>query len=94
MKTFVTFGQDHAHAVAGKTFDKNCVAVIHHTKPEEGRKLAFAYFDKKFCFEYPEDRWNEESMKYYPRGYIEVNPPLHKDDEKQLGILTSRNNRR
>jgi hypothetical protein len=29
MKTYVTFGQDHAHAVNGKTFDKDCVAIIH-----------------------------------------------------------------
>jgi len=73
MKTYVTFGFDHAHAVVGRTFDKACVAVIHCDDAAQGRELAFAYFGKEFCFEYPEERWDEESMKYYPRGYIEVN---------------------
>ena len=73
MKTYVTFGQDHAHSVGGRLFDKDCVAVINHNLPEEGRKLAFEYFDGKFCFEYPESHWDDASMKYFPRGYIEVN---------------------
>jgi hypothetical protein len=73
MKTMVTFGQDHAHSVNGMTFDKDCVAVINHTQPHEGRELAFEIFGNKFCFEYPEDKFNPEDMVYFPRGYIEVN---------------------
>ena len=74
MKTYVTFGQDHVHSVGGRIFDKNCVAVIKHEKPEEGRKLAFEFFGPKFCFEYPEEHFDFSSLdKYYPRGLIEVN---------------------
>ena len=72
-KTYVTFGQIHAHTVRGKTFDKDCVAVIHCDDAEQGRRLAFAYFDNKWCFEYHEDNFDHDSMKYFHRGFIEVN---------------------
>jgi len=67
MKTFVTFGQDHIHEVNGKTIDKDCVAVVYGD-----RDKVFEIFGPKFCFEYPEDRWDDEKMKYFPRGYIEI----------------------
>ena len=73
MKTYITFGQDHIHQFNGKIFNKDCVAVINHEKPEEGRELAFKYFGPKFCFEYPEKHFKMDSMHYYPRGFIEVN---------------------
>lgn len=73
MKTYITFGFDHAHAVSGKTFDKDCVAVIEADNPEHGRVLAFEFFGPKFCFEYPERTWDDSCMHYYPRGYINVN---------------------
>ena len=70
----MTFGQAHAHSIAGRTYDADCVAVINCNTAEEGRTLAFDYFGSKFCFEYSEDRFNHSNMHYYPRGYIEVNP--------------------
>ena len=73
MRTFVTFGQNHTHAVNGKTLDKDCVAVIKSESAEEGRALAFEFFGRQFCMEHPEPYWDEESLAYYPRGYIEVN---------------------
>ena len=73
MKTYVTFGFDHTHAVNGKTFDKDCVAVIESESAEAGREKAFEYFGAKFCFEYPEDRFDMASMHWYPRGFIDVN---------------------
>lgn len=75
MKTYVTFGQSHVHSIDGRIFDKDCVGVINCKTPSEGRELAFSYFGPKFCFEYPEDYWDEpKQLKYFPRGYIEVNP--------------------
>ena len=73
MKTYITFGQEHIHSINGKTFDKDCVAVIYSGSAAEGRDLAFEYFGPKFCFEYSEEYWNDEQMKYFPRGYIKVN---------------------
>ena len=67
MKTYVTFGQEHVHRINGKTFDKDCVAVL-----EGDRNTVFQLFGQKFCFEYPEDQWDDKKIVHYPRGYIEV----------------------
>lgn len=71
-KTYVTFGQDHVHSVNGKTFDKDTVAVIEAENSYEGRQKAFYYFGPKFCFEYYEKQWNEESIRWFPKGYVNV----------------------
>ncbi len=69
MTTYVTFGQAHAHHIAGKTLDKDCVAVIPSETQEEGRRKAFEYFGDKFCFEY----FNKQpNMSYFPRGLIHL----------------------
>lgn len=74
MRSMVTFGFDHVHSVAGKTFDKDCVAVINGTDPAHCRELAFQFFGKDFCLETPEFHFNFHSMdKYYRRGFINVN---------------------
>lgn len=67
MKTYVTFGQEHIHRIGGQVFDRDCVAVV-----EGGRDQVFELFGPKFCFEYSEDAWDAGKMKYFPRGYIEV----------------------
>lgn len=72
MKTYITFGQSHIHRIGDKIFDKDCVAVIESNSQKEGRDKAFELFGPKFCFEYFDTEWDEKSMKYYPRGYMEV----------------------
>lgn len=72
MKTFVTFGQDHIHQIGDKIFNRDCVAIIEGPSAEENREKAFEIFGPKFCFEYPEEFWSEDKMKFFPRGYIEV----------------------
>lgn len=67
MKTYVTFGQNHVHRIGLKVFDKDCVAVVNGD-----RKRVFEIFGSKFSFEYSEREWKPEVMKYFPRGYIEV----------------------
>ena len=71
--TFVTFGQDHNHTVDGKEFNKDCVAVIEASSAAHGRTLAFETFGKEFCFEYPVQHFDFNSMGYFPRGFISVN---------------------
>ena len=70
MTTYVTFGQEHVHSINGKTFDKNCVAVIESDDAVSGRAKAFELFGPKFCFEYYNDM---PDMSYFPRGLVEVN---------------------
>lgn len=72
MKTFVTFGFGHKHVFGDTVFDKDCVAVIEGPSAEANRDKAFEIFGNKFCFEYPEQFWDESKMTYFPRGYIEV----------------------
>ena len=79
IKTYITFGQDHTHKINGNTFDRNCVAVIESESAERGREMAFEYFGHKFCFEYPEQYFDMDKMKYFPRGFIYVNK--HKQDK-------------
>ena len=76
-KTYVTFAQRHAHSVNGKTFDKDCVAVIECSSKNEGREKAFQYFESKFYSEYFEDEFNYNNLKYFPRGLIGVNCKLN-----------------
>ncbi len=71
--TYVTFGQTHVHSVNGKTFDKDCVAVIKANSKSEGRDLAFEYFGDKFCFEYHDTEFDNRSLNYFPRGLMNVN---------------------
>lgn len=72
MKTYVTFGQIHVHRINGKTFDKDCVAVIESENAKTGRELAFECFAGKFHRTYPEDKFDMDHMKYFPRGLITV----------------------
>lgn len=74
-KTYVTFGQSHTHSVNGHTLDKDSVAVLYTRDPDEGRALAFSLFGTAFCFEYPERKFDRESLKWFPRGLIHINPP-------------------
>ncbi len=75
MKTYITFGQVHTHSVNGKTFDKDCVAVIESLSAEAGRAKAFEIFGREFCMEYPEEHFNHDSLKsFFPRGLINVEP--------------------
>lgn len=73
MKVYITFGQVHVHSVNGKTFDKNCVAVINNVENEnEGRKKAFEYFNDKWHNSYTEKTWKNSLLEYFPRGLIET----------------------
>ena len=72
MKTYVTFGQNHAHDVNGQTFDKDCVAVIEAEDADAGRDLAFEIFGAKFGVSYSDDNWDASIMRFFPRGLMYV----------------------
>ena len=74
MKTYVTFGQAHEHVVNKKYFNCDCVAVFKCDSKDEGRALAHQYFGNTFFTTYFSLEWQEEKLKYFPRGYIPVRP--------------------
>jgi len=69
-KTYITFGQVHAHSVEGRTFDKDCVACITHDEKVNARDIAFELFDDKWHNSY--SHWEDVKLEYFPRGIIEV----------------------
>lgn len=71
-KIFITFGQVYVHSVNGKTFDKDCIAVIRCNSRHKGREIAWSYFGPNFCFSYFEDEFKENILKDFPRGLLEV----------------------
>jgi len=64
MKTYFTFGQAHAHAIAGKTFDKDCVVCIDAPTHEQARTIMFDTFGQQWSNQYD----TKPDMSYYPRG--------------------------
>jgi len=73
MKTYITFGQVHLHEVNGKVLSKDTVAVINCENANEGRNIAVKLFGKYFCFSYYEEQFDMDSMKFFPKGFVEVN---------------------
>jgi len=68
MNVYITFGQVHVHSVNGKTFDKDCVAVIDSASLATGHNLAIDIFNSKFH----SATATVPDMDYFPRGLIEV----------------------
>lgn len=68
MSVLISFGQDHAHVVNGKTFDKDCLARVRN------RGEAFKIFGPKWSMEYPDTQEDINSLlPHFPRGIINVN---------------------
>lgn len=70
---YVTFGQIHTHRVNGKTLDCDTVAVFKAEDWKDGRKKAFEYFGDKFFTDYHGTEWDQDDLKYFPKGYIYIN---------------------
>lgn len=70
MNYYFTFGQNHAHAYNGVTYDKDCVVKIKAENWEEARTKMFEAFGSKWSFQYEE----LPDLSYFPRGIFELNP--------------------
>ena len=75
-KHYVTFGFDHKHEINTTIFDKDCVAVFEAPNGHEGRRKAFEFFDVKFCFEYHEDTFDHSIMRFFPRGFVNLDEAI------------------
>lgn len=63
--SYFTFGQSHAHAHCGFTFDKDVVVKITAENP---RAVMFSCFGNKWAMEYSE----RPNMAYFPTGIIRL----------------------
>lgn len=72
MKVYITLGREHIHRVGGKIFDKDCVVIIEAENEHTGREIAREYFGNDWHNSYSEENWKEEKLKYFPRGYLEL----------------------
>lgn len=70
---YISFGQAHAHSVAGRTFDKDSIAIIKCENYTDGRRLAFQYFNGKFHNCWSEEEFDDDKLSYFPRGLIKAN---------------------
>jgi hypothetical protein len=64
MKYYFTFGQGHAHAYGGRTYDKDCVVEIEAESYDAARERMFEAFGPKWSMQY--DKLPD--MSYFPRG--------------------------
>ena len=76
---YVTFGQVHTHSVDGKTFDRDCVAVVRASDYGEARKIAFKTFGAKWAFIYEEV---PDVKKFYGRGLMALNFKEESDEKE------------
>ncbi len=66
MEIYISFGQVHVHKVNGKTFDKDCLALIKAQTELEGRNMAFKVFGASWFTSYT----TKPDMKFFRRGVI------------------------
>ena len=71
-KYYITFGQTHAHAIAGITYDRDCVAEIEAGTNGEAHGIAMEIFHGLFHQCVDEKQVDEEFMSYFPRGIIKI----------------------
>ena len=84
MKTYITFGQIHAHSYGGHTLDKDSIACIEHEANLSGHVIAMSIFNGVFHQAIPEDSFVvEEMLQHFPRGIINLGYiPFGADDEQ------------
>jgi len=82
MRYYITFGQKHNHIISGNLFNKDCVALIEapapiktrYRKERPGFDKAMIIFKGIFHNCFTEDEFEQDSMQFYPRGVISVEP--------------------
>ncbi len=67
-KYYFTFGQSHAYAYGGRTFDKDCVVEIEAENKDDAREKMFEIFGAKWSFQYDK----LPNMSFFPRGIMKI----------------------
>ena len=69
---YVTFGQSHHHTIEGQDYGPGCVATYMALNATQGRAIAFALFNKQFCFEYHGTEFDTDSLNFFSEGFKAV----------------------
>jgi hypothetical protein len=72
-KTYVTLGQGHTHRINNQTLDRDCIAVIECEDERHGRALAEELLKMEFHRTFFEEKFDQRTMHYFPRGMININ---------------------
>jgi hypothetical protein len=68
VKTYFTFGQNHAHVYNNVTVDKDIVIEMETETHEEARARMFELFGQKWSNQYD----NKIDLSYYVRGVLKI----------------------
>lgn len=63
---YISFGQIHAHTIAGQKYNKDTIAVIKAKDYDDAHDKAMEMFNGKFCFVYEA----LPDMSYFPDGLV------------------------
>ena len=66
---YVSFGQNHAHAIGGFTYDKDVIGIIEAESSSEAHRFAMEMFEGKFGTLYQAC----PDMSFFPRGTHKIN---------------------
>jgi hypothetical protein len=66
---YFSFGFGHAHAMCGKTFDKDCLVKI--TAPDP-RAVMTQMFGREWSMEYRPEDLTPDLLEWFPRGVIDL----------------------
>lgn len=72
---YISFGQEHTHAVAGQTFDKDSLMLVEAPGELIARLGINKLLDRKWSSLYQEDQLSEVAH-YFPRGVINETRPV------------------
>ena len=67
-KFYGSFGQNHAHAYNGRTYDKDCIIEIEANSKGEAHDKMFEVFGTKWSMLYDQ----VPNMEYFPRGIMNL----------------------
>ena len=68
VKTYFTFGQNHAHRYNNITLDKDIVIEMSTKTHEQAREKMFELFGQKWSQQYDD----KIDLSYYPRGMLKI----------------------
>lgn len=84
---YVTFGQEHKHILNRLHLYKDCVVTFEASNYEEGRKKTRNLFGPKFFTDYHGNQWLDSKLRFFPKGYVDIDTEEHICNEDSVLII-------